>query len=59
MVRMMIEKTGDDHLDELIAKNADLIRELEDFARKKAEENDILIKRVLEIRAKRLNLENE
>ena len=59
MVRMMIEKTGDDHLDELIAQNADLIRELEDFAKKKAEENDRLIKRVREIRAKRLNLENE
>lgn len=53
----MANKTGDAYLDDLIDKNSAMIRDLEDFAKEKAEENDRLIKRFHESRAKRLGRE--
>ena len=56
---MMADKTGDAHLDHLIGKNSGIIRQLEHFAKEKARENDQLIKRIHESRAKRLRCEKE
>ena len=56
---MMAGKTGDAHLDHLIDKNSGIIRQLEHFAKEKAKENDQLIKRIHESRAKRLERETE
>ncbi len=56
---MMADKTGDAHLDHLIDQNSGIIRQLEHFAKEKAKENDQLIKRIHESRAKRLERETE
>lgn len=56
---MMVDKTGDARLDHLIDQNSGIIRQLEHFAKEKARENDKLIKRIHESRAKRLVSEKE
>ena len=54
----MVNKTGDARTDYLIDENAQMIRQLEKLAEDKAAENDRLIKRIIESRAKRLGNEN-
>ena len=54
----MANKTGDARTDYLIDENAQTIRQLEKLAEDKAAENDKLIKRIHESRAKRLGREN-
>ena len=56
---MMADKTGDAHLDHLIDNNSGIIRQLENFAKEKAKENDKLIKRIHESRSKRVGSERE
>ena len=46
--------TGDPKIDALLIKHADEIRRLEELGREKAEENDRLIAKFHESRAKRL-----
>ena len=54
----MVEKTGDERMDYLIDKKADKIRELEQYAQDRFDEIAELIKRIHEIRAKRLGRQN-
>ena len=54
----MADKTGDPHLDGLIDKNADTIRQLEKLAEEKSEENRKLIGAIHQSRAKRLGRNN-
>ena len=54
----MVNKTGDAHTDYLIDENAQTIRQLEKLAEEKAVENNKLIKRIHESRAKRLSKES-
>ena len=54
----MANKTGDARTDYLIDKNAQAIRQLEKLAEEKAAENDRLIERIHESRAKRRGKEN-
>ena len=49
----MVDKTGDARTDYLIDENAETIRQLEKFAEEKAIENEKLIRRIHESRAKR------
>ena len=50
----MAELTGDPKIDALLIKHADEIAQLEAFGKAKAEENDRLIAKFHELRAKRL-----
>ena len=50
----MAELTGDPKIDALLIKHADEIRRMEAFGKAKAEENDRLIAKFHESRAKRL-----
>ena len=54
----MAELTGDPKIDALLIKHADEIRRLEAFGKEKAEENDRLIAKFHESRAKRLGAAN-
>ena len=54
----MVNKTGDARTDRLIDENAQTIGQLEKLAEEKAAENDRLIRRIHESRAKRLGKEN-
>ena len=54
----MANKTGDARTDYLIDKNFQEIRRLEKLAEERAAENDTLIKRIRESRAKRLARES-
>lgn len=50
----MAELTGDPKIDALLIKHADEIAQMEAFGKAKAEENDRLIAKFHELRAKRL-----
>lgn len=50
----MADLTGDPKIDALLIKHADEIERLEAFAKEKAEENNRLIAKFYESRAKRL-----